>query len=280
MASSVRSIPTKQFRFAQDLNAPIGPPYNKENGSPTWRLNNNQSHDSVARRPEAVGPTHDRRIECLAGSPLFRGLSAEQYRTVARAAEEISYSSDQVIFLQDEPVCRIMVVGSGAVRVSSVTKDGKETLFRLGWPGDWVGDTVASHQLQSTCARAKGATALLTWDLRIFEELSTRLSVIERNVAAITSRRLQALQERLCDLSTLRVPQRLARLVLQLAKEPENPSRSCALSRDDMTQMTGTSLFMVSRLLSSWAESEVVTLDRGVVVIEDIERLQQLAEAA
>jgi CRP-like cAMP-binding protein len=177
-------------------------------------------------------------------------------------------------------VRRAIVVGSGAVRISRVTEDGKETLLRLAWPGDWVGARVASHHLQSACARAKVATVLLTWDLGVFEELSTRLPVLERNMVAITSRRLQALQERLCDLSTLRVPQRLACLVLQLAKEPENPSWSCALSREDIAQMTGTSPFTVSRLLSSWAESDVVTLDRGIVVIEDIERLQQLAEAA
>lgn len=49
----------------------------------------------------------------------------------------------------------------------------------------------------------------------MFQELSTRVSVIERKMGAITSRRLQALQERLTDLSTVHVPQRLARVVLQ-----------------------------------------------------------------
>jgi hypothetical protein len=42
--------------------------------------------------------------------------------------------------------------------------------------------------------------------------------------------------------------------------------------------MACTSLFTVSRFLSSWAESEIVTLDQDVVVIEDMKRAQQLAE--
>lgn len=280
MASSVRFIPAKQFRFSHDSNAPLGPPHNQGIGFQTWRLTKKKSRDSAVKRAEAGGSTHDRMIKFLVGSPLFRGLSADQYRHIAHAAEEALYSPDQVIFLQGEPVRRVMVVGSGAVRVSRLTEDGKETLLRLDRPGDWLGDTVASRQLQSACAHARGPTVVLTWDLGVFEELSTRLSLIQRNMVAITSHRLQALQERLCDLGTLRVPQRLARLVLQLAREPDNPSRSCALSREDIAQMTGTSLFMVSRLLSAWAESDIVTLDRGLVVIEDMERLQQLAEAA
>lgn len=280
MASSVRSIRKKQFRLAQDLNAPVGSVHNNGNGLQICRPTNHQSCDSVARRAEIVDQIHDGRIECLVSSPLFCGLSADQYRQIGRAAEEISYSPQQVIFLQDEPVRRVMVVASGVVRIIRVTEEGKQILLRLERSRAWVGDTVASHQLQSACARANDATVLLGWDVGVFEDLMNRIPSIERNVVGITRHRLQALQERLCDLSTLRVPRRLARLMLQLAKETENPSCLSALSREDIAQMAGTTLFMVSRLLSSWAESDIVTLGRGTVVIKDSERLQELAEAA
>jgi CRP-like cAMP-binding protein len=70
-------------------------------------------------------------------------------------------------------VCRVMMVGSGAVRLGRVTGNGKETLLRLEFPGDWVGDTVSSHQFQSGSVCARGATVLLTWDLSAFQELLT-----------------------------------------------------------------------------------------------------------
>jgi CRP/FNR family transcriptional regulator, nitrogen oxide reductase regulator len=208
-------------------------------------------------------------------------VSREQCHGIANACHEILYSSEKVIFLQDETVRRVMLVASGAVRMSRVTEAGKETLLRVERPGGWLDDTLGSDQRHSACARAKQACMLLAWEIEEFKQFSRRIPAIERNMTGIILSRLQALQDRFCDLSTRPVPQRLARLVIQLAKGPESTcASSIALSREEMAQMTGTTVFTVSRLLSSWADSEIVTLNRRTVLIEDMDRLQELAEAA
>lgn len=248
----------------------------------TWqeeRTQNTNVRDraSVLRHREMLDCTPDPKLQYLARSPLFRDLSLEQFRELAAVCEEISYSSEEIIFLQGESVRRVHMVASGVVRVSRFSETGKETLLRLEKPGDLLDDSLGIRQMHSVCARAKEASVLLGWEMEQFTRLSNRIAAIERNMVRITRSRLQALQERFIDLSTRPVPQRLARLVLQLAEEHGDP---VMLSREEMAQVISSSLFTVSRLLSSWAESQIVTLDRRAVLIEDMDRLRELAEDA
>lgn len=220
-------------------------------------------------------------IQFLRVSPVFAGLSKLECCEIESHAEELSYSQGQTIFLQGDPVHHVYVVASGMVKVTQVSEEGKETLLRLESCGNLVDDVIGTSQFHSLTARAMDSCCLLAWETSVFESFSHRHNAIHRNTAAIMRARLRILEDRFCDVATRRVPQRLARLVLQLAGEKTQGSLNpIALSREELAQMAGTSLFTVSRLLSSWAESSILTVDRKEVVIEDLPRLLQLAEAA
>jgi CRP-like cAMP-binding protein len=120
---------------------------------------------------------------------------------------------------------------------------------------------------------------LVVWDAAAFEALTRRIGTIHRNAIAIMRSRLKMLQERFCDVATRPVPQRLARLVLHLAEKAPGSFGPVELSREELAQMAGTSLFTVSRLLSAWADEDIVTVERKTVVIEDLPRLLELTEA-
>jgi CRP/FNR family transcriptional regulator, nitrogen oxide reductase regulator len=92
---------------------------------------------------------------------------------------------------------------------------------------------------------------------------------------------LRMLEQRFCDVTAERVPQRLARLLIRLAGEPTPGALDpICLSREELSQMTGTCLFTVSRLLSSWRELDILTVDRKTVVIENLPGLLLIAQAA
>jgi hypothetical protein len=71
-----------------------------------------------------------------------------------------------------------------------------------------------------------------------------------------------------CDCFTILTPSETTTGVLN----------SIGLTREELSQMTGTSLFTVSRLLSLWGELDILTVDRKTVVIEDLPRLLWIAE--
>lgn len=94
--------------------------------------------------------------------------------------------------------------------------------------------------------------------------------------------RLQQLEERFRELATEQVAPRLARMLVRLLQHVGRPMESAVrvdLSRDELAQMTGTTLFTVSRLLSQWEERGIVRTTRGAVMVQDLRHLCELTES-
>ena len=101
------------------------------------------------------------------------------------------------------------------------------------------------------------------------------------NVTNILVARLHALQRRFCDLATERVPQRLARILISFANQDGKASAHkllVGLSCEELSQMTGTTVFTVSRLLSQWNELGIIRTERRSVLVENLTDLIELAE--
>src|SRR5260370_7223037 len=111
-----------------------------------------------------------------------------------------------------------------------------------------------------------------------------RYPQIRRNISQILAGRLQELEERFREVATEKVARRLALVLLRLIKQigkPERDGIQVLLSREELAQMTGTTLYTISRLLSKWSEQGVVTPRREAVLINDLTLLEPLpAEAA
>lgn len=121
----------------------------------------------------------------------------------------------------------------------------------------------------------------LVWDYTRLQGLLTEYPQIGRNICQILSDRLTELQERFREMSTEKVPQRVALALLRLVKQvgkPENGGIEISLSREELAQMTGTTLFTISRLLSKWGEEGFVLPRREAVVVLDTRRLGQVSE--
>jgi CRP/FNR family transcriptional regulator, nitrogen oxide reductase regulator len=220
------------------------------------------------------------RLDCLDASPLFRGLSEIERYTIASAAREICFASRALIFQQDDPVRCVYVIADGLIKVTQLSESGKEVILRVDRRGSLIDDLTGSGQGHASTARTLTTCSVLAWDATTFDGFTARFPVIHRNAIQIMLGRLRLLEGRFCDVTTQRVPQRLARLLIHLASHPTPGALDpISLSREELSQMTGTSLFTVSRLLSLWGELEILAVDRKIVVIEDLQRLLQIAES-
>jgi CRP/FNR family transcriptional regulator, nitrogen oxide reductase regulator len=221
-------------------------------------------------------------IEHLRSSPLFAGLCQAAEWALVEHARQRSFSNRKIIFRQDDPVRFVDVIGSGSVKITQVSQNGNEVILyveRAGSPIDGIGNS--SERTHTTTAYTVGDCSILSWDVCRFRDLVERFPIISRNASAIVMRRLRLLEESFCDVTTALVPQRLARVLLRLAG-PERPHQgdSVGLSREELAQMIGTSIFTVSRLLCEWAERDIVHVTRKCVIIENLGSLLQLSQDA
>jgi len=246
------------------------------------RMDAFERHDeSATGRREREDSVLDVRLDFLRVAPLFRGLSQSEFYLIADAMRELRFSHRQTIFRQDDPVRFVYVLATGMVKVTQLSECGKEVILRVERRGSLINDWTDAAQVHASSAHAIQSCGVLAWDASTFEGFTRRISLLHRNAASIMLGRLRILEERFCDVTTQQVPQRLARLLIRLAGQPTSGALDpISLSREELSQMTGTSLFTVSRLLSLWGELDILTVDRKTVVIEDLERLLWIAETA
>ena len=107
------------------------------------------------------------------------------------------------------------------------------------------------------------------------------LPVLHQNMIRFISGHLQELEERFRELATERVAPRVARQLIRLQEQAGLPWKGeveIRLSREELAQMTGTTLYTVSRLLSAWEAHGLVTCRRESVMISDASALRRVFE--
>jgi len=123
----------------------------------------------------------------------------------------------------------------------------------------------------------------VAWTRPELEGLFERHPRLTANLMKILARRLREVEVRLRELSTERVAQRVARTLLRLARLSGRRVEGgvlldLTLSREELSQLSGTTLFTVSRLLSEWQHRGLMTSRQGRLVIRDTHGLVALAE--
>jgi CRP-like cAMP-binding protein len=135
--------------------------------------------------------TQDRRVELLAGCPLFKGIDDEGLATLAARATQVDFPAGHVIARQGEIGTGFFVVIEGQVRV---VRDGK-LVASLG-AGEFFGElSVLDRMPRNAMVAAEVATtclALASWDFEavLLEQPALTLAIL-RGVA----RRLREVTE-------------------------------------------------------------------------------------
>ena len=92
------------------------------------------------------------------------------------------------------------------------------------------------------------------------------------NFVRFLTERLHDMQRRYEELATQQVEQRLARVLLRLVTRTgrrieQGVLIDVRLTRQDLAEMTGTTLFTVSRVLNRWQKAGVIRAGRQRVVV-------------
>lgn len=234
----------------------------------------------VRFRMPSHGAGQDFRLHLVCRSELFRGLDQGERAEIVRLARERRVVRHESFYLQGDPAEDVLVLCAGRVKATLTRQDGQETILWLTGPGEAFGALEARDcATYATGAEAIEASHALIWSRAALDTLGDRRPVLLRNTGAILSAHMRALEERYSELVSQRVPERVANTLVRLACEigrPVDGGRVVGLSREELAQMTGTTLFTVSRLLNEWQDRDLVTTRREAVIVR---RPQQLAAA-
>ena len=229
--------------------------------------------------PRASG---EQRVVVVERSPLFSGVPLCDYARICASSRIKEYARGQMLYIEGAPIQQVLLVTSGLVKITKFGQVGTEVIIRLEVPGDVLGALgLFTTGIHYTTAQALRVCHALAWDAATFKSLVEEFPVLRQNMLAISSRYLLELEERFREMATERVASRVARQIMRLLKQigrPVDGSVEIALSREELAQMTGTTLFTISRLFSAWEARGMVSPRREAVAICDIQSLQDLSE--
>ncbi|UCD99785.1 MAG: Crp/Fnr family transcriptional regulator [Chloroflexota bacterium] len=217
-------------------------------------------------------------------SNLFRNIGSQGVEELVAAAQISKLNGGAHYFLEDDPADTGYLLLKGKVKLTQVTLEGQQVILGYLSPGRVFGIiAILKKVTYPVSAQAVGNCIALAWDQRTLNRLMERHPQIALNSLLIMAGQIREFQNRVRDLSTKRVETRLARAVLRLAnqtgvKVPEGILIDLPLSRQDLAEMTGSTLYTVSRILHDWEEMGIVLSKRQKVVITNPHGLVSIAE--
>lgn len=237
-----------------------------------------QQQDSGARTPSTPDPA------VLRGMPLFAGLDRDALAEVAREARTRRIARGAAVFAQGDEAAAGHALIDGRVKIAQASADGQRVVMRFIGPGEMFG-TLAMFTGGTYPADAVAVSDCVEihWSAAAMTALMERHPRIALNALGIVGRRLCEVQNRLRELSTERVERRIAHALLRLARQAGRPVEAGVaigfpLSRQDLAEMTGTTLHTVSRTLSAWEAQGIVEGGRQRVVIRQPQALIAVTE--
>jgi CRP-like cAMP-binding protein len=216
--------------------------------------------------------------------PLFAGLPADTLARILGLAHAKRLGAGKLFFREGDPAEDFFVLTAGRVKLTQSTAEGHQVVLGIIGPGDAFGGVGAfGDPTYPISAESVEASAALAWTTATMRRLFETEPAVTLNAVHFVAGRLHDLQRRYRQLMTERVERRVARAVLRLVKDAGRRVEGGVeidfpVSRQDIAEMTGTTLYTVSRLLSAWEERGLIRSGRQRIVLTKPHALVAIAE--
>jgi CRP-like cAMP-binding protein len=220
----------------------------------------------------------------VAHLPMFSGVKPDDLEEVLREARSARYPKNATIFEQGADAQSFFLLLHGHVRAAKTTPAGEQIVVRYVAPGETFGLAMAIGAAHyPATAMAVDDSVVLIWPNSAWPRLIERFPAIAANTLQTVGARLQESHTRILEMSTQQVEQRVAHALLRLAKQSGKKldhgiEIDFPISRQDIAQMTGTTLHTVSRILSGWESQGLVESGRQRIILRDPHKIVVLAE--
>ena len=217
---------------------------------------------------------------------FLHGLSRKQGDEIIRRGTMLDLKAGAVLFHEGDPARRSFLVLKGRLKLGKVHELGKEVLIRYIGPGELTAMiTVLEERDYPVSAETVGETRVVGWDKRTMLEIMAEHPQLSINMIRNSIDRLEDLQSRYLELHAEQVEKRIARSLLRIMKQSGRRSGDeiiidFPISRQELADYTGTTLYTVSRTLSAWEKKGWVKSKKARIIIADPHALVLFSEKA
>ena len=198
-------------------------------------------------------------------------FDAQAFLNSAGVARKIvEFKRKETIFSQGDACNDIMYIQSGSVKLSVVSKTGKEAVVAILGTGDFLGEgALAAQPLRmATATSATPATVLVIDKKEMFRVLHAEHALSDRFIAYLLQRNIRA-EEDLIDQLFNSSEKRLARTLLLIARygKEDTPQRVIPkISQETLAEMIGTTRSRVNFFMNRFRKMGFIKYNGGLQV--------------
>jgi CRP/FNR family transcriptional regulator, cyclic AMP receptor protein len=212
---------------------------------------------------------------------LFQGLSQDRLESLAAQCHWRRVEPGQVIVARNSPDRDVHFVVSGRVRVTSFSAGGRQVTFRDQDAGEMFGDLAAiDGQPRSADVLALDSVLVASLTPDHFRELLAVEPLVRERVLQRLAGLVRLLSERVIELSTLGVQNRIHAELLRLARQTGAGGNRIRIDpapkHADIASQVSTYREQVTRELSALTKQGLLEKDGTALVLTDVARLERI----
>lgn len=246
--------------------------------------------DDASRRsrPDSDGDeseTFRYRLGILEAGSWFHELPADVKRPLLAACCVREVPAGGLIHSQGDAPDGLYAVLSGSVKVSSLSPEGRECIFRYLAPASWFGEIgMLDGAARTHDAVAVSDTTLLFLPPQELHRLLAAYPILYKFIALLLCRVVRTAFTMLNDTTLLSVSARLAKRLVSFAEAYGRPHKrgvqiTLHMTQDQLAVLTSTTRQTINKRLVDWQKLGWIDARYGRIVVLNLQALRQLAES-
>jgi CRP-like cAMP-binding protein len=227
-----------------------------------------------------VNPVDLRRVN------VFKDASDEDLKLFVQRGVLRSIEEGEFFFFQGDPAAYSYVLVAGRAKLLQTNRAGQQVNLRTihEWQIFGALGAVREHATYPATAQALEPSMALAIESSFLKEMMKTRPYLSFNLMQLMTGYIMEMQERYRELATEKVERRIALTVLRLAAQvgtrtnDKEMAVELPLSRQDVAEASGTTIFTVSRILADWERRGLVEAGRERVLIRNPHGLVQISE--
>ena len=222
-------------------------------------------------------------LSVLRRSDALSEASGDALAKLMENAQLGTYRARQVVYLPGDRASGVHFVGSGRVKISKVTRDGKELTLAYRGTGDFFGETclLDGRPREEMVEAMEPCTTVEVPQDQLDELIRSNVDVAYPMVRTLIARR-RDLETKVEQLIFKDVGSKLAELLLRLGTEHGVENKKglvlgLKITHQEMANLIGSTRETVSLTLSQFKRKGFIATEGRKVILADTEGLRALA---
>jgi CRP/FNR family transcriptional regulator, cyclic AMP receptor protein len=215
--------------------------------------------------------------------PLVADLSHDVLTRLAEVVQLLEVRRRQVVYLPGDPGQTVYFVNGGRVKISKVTRDGKELTLAYRGPGEIFGElALIDGGPREEMAEAVDNALITELDRAEFERLLQQQGMVGYRLTKVFAQRRREIENKIENLVFKDVNSKLAQLLLRLGTEygvddARGTLVALKITHQEMANLIGSTRETVSLTLSQFKRKGLIQTEGRKVILADREGLRALA---